>query len=333
MRRFVLLILAVAILGGIPLYLYFRGSSPTGPSQQTEEVMRLAAQKSRALQSAQLTGDGRFRLEGGTLPASGTVELNGVLQDAGDSVQMSVTLDALISPGGNRSQMFRLQGAGDMIIAGKQERYFRIQSLSTAPDGSLFQPELVQLLTGQWWALPAAVSEEGTVPGGSMTPSPSVLRAQAQVVRVVEDRGTVMLDGTSVYHYTVAIDPEKLLAYLEEVAAARKETFDRASVASSIASLKASGEMWIDAQTYTLSKVSWEIQELQTDQGILSGSFTVTLSAFDCAPTVSPPADAKPFSPASFFGLSPAQNVPGGSLTPGQLEQYRSLIEGASPQL
>lgn len=332
MRRFVLLLLAVALIGGIPLALYFRGSSPTAPSKHTEEVMTLAAQKSRAMQSARLTGDGRFRLEGGALPTSGTVELNGVLQDAGDSVQMSVTVDALVSPGGNRAQTFRLQGAGDMIVAGKKELYFKIESLSTEPDGSLFQPELVQLLAGQWWALPVAASaQEGTVPGGTMTPSPSVLRAQAQVVRVTEDRGTVTLDGASVFHYAVAIDPEKLVAYLEQVASARKEKFDRTSVANSISGLQATGEMWIDAQTYALKKAMWQIQELKTEQGKLSGSFEVSLSDFDSAPPVAPPSDAKPFSPAAFFGLNPAQNVPGGSLTPEQLEQYRSLIEEASP--
>lgn len=328
MRRFVLLLLAVAILGGIPFYLYWHGPAVTGPSQQTEEVMTLAAQKSRAMQSARLTGDGQFRLEGGALQAAGTVEFSGVLQDAGGSVQMSVTVDALITPGGNRSQTFRLQGAGDMIVASKQELYFRIQSLSTEPDGSLFQPELVRLLTGQWWALPAPDSaQEGTVPGGTATPSPNVLRAQAQVVRVVEDRGSVTLDGASAYHYAVAVDPDKLLAYLEEVAAARKETLDRASLAASIAGLKATGEMWIDTQTYALRQVTWEVQELKTEQGVLSGSFTVHLSDVDSAPNVSPPADAKPFAPASFFGINSAQNVPGGTLTPEQLQQYQSLIE------
>ncbi|MDD5041302.1 MAG: hypothetical protein PHX87_03455 [Candidatus Peribacteraceae bacterium] len=331
MRRFILLLLAVAVLGGFPLYLYLRTPSPTGPSKRTEEVMVLAAQKSRALQSARLTGDGRFRLEGGALPASGTVTVNGVLQDAGDSVQMSVTVDALATPGGNKSQTFRLQGTVDMIVAGKQELYFRIQSLSTEPDDSLFQPELVALLSGRWWALPSPASgQEGAAPGGSMTPSPSVLRAQAQVVKVTADRGTETLDGAAVYHYDVAIDPDRLIAYLEEVAAARKETLDRSSLASTIAGVQATGEMWIDAQTYVLKKVTWQISALKTEQGILSGTFTVELGDFDSAPTIAPPADAKPFSPASFFGIDPAQNVPGGTLTPEQIQQYRSLIEGAS---
>jgi len=334
MRRFVLLLLAVALLGGIPLALYFRNSSPAAPSQQTEEVMTLAARKSRSLQSARLTGGGRFRLEGGTLPVSGTATLSGVLQDAGDSVQMSVTVDALVSPGGNRSQTFRLQGAGDIIIASKKELYFKIQSLSTEPDDSLFQPELVNLLTGQWWALPAPVSEqEGTVPGGTMTPSPSVLRAQAEVVRVVEDLGSVTLDSVTAYHYAVAVDPDKLSSYLKEVASARNETLDRDSLSSAIADLQATGEMWIDAQTYALKKVTWEIQEIKTAQGILSGSFEISLSDFDSAPPVAPPQDAKPFAPASFFGITADQNVPGGSLTPEQREQYRSLIEGATPPL
>jgi len=332
MRRF-LLLLAVALLVGVPLYVFLHSSSSPVSSIGAEEVMRFAAEKSRALQSARLTGDGRFHLEGGALPLSGTVELNGVLQDAGNSVQMSASVDVLVSPGTDAGQTFRLRGAGDMIIASQKELYFKIQSLSTEPEGSLFQPELVALLAGQWWQLPAPSSgqDEGTVSGGNpMTPSPNVLRAQAQVVRVEKDLGSVTLDSASAYHYAVALDPDKLIAYLEEVATARNETLDRDSLASSIAGLKATGEMWIDAQTYYLKKVTWEIQELSTDLGMLSGSFAVQLSDFDRAPPVAPPADAKPFSPASFFGIPSPQDGSSGSLSSEQLEQYRSLIEGKS---
>ena len=289
--------------------------------------MALAAQKSRDLQSVRLNATGHFRLEGGTIPSSGTVTLDGILQDAGDSVQMDVSVDALVAPGGDGSQTFRLQGAGEMIVVGKKELFFKVESLSTEPDGTLFQPELLALLTGQWWTVPAPASDQaGTVPGGTMTPSPSVLRAQAQVVRVTADRGTDTVGGSAAYHYDVALDSGKLLAYLEEVAAARKETIDRESLRASIAGLDASGEMWIDAETYVLKKVTWEISTLKTGQGTLSGSFTVLLSDFDAAPVVAPPADAKLFSPTSFFQLDSTQNVPGGTLTPEQLEQYQSLF-------
>lgn len=331
MRRFILSLLVIALLVGVPLYWYLHKPFSGGSSLAAEETMRLAAEKSRVLQSARLTGDGRFRLEGGAIPASGTVELNGVLQDAGDSVQMSVSADVLVSPGEDKSQTFRLQGAGDLIVAGQKELYFKIQSLSTHPEGSLFQPELVALLAGQWWEIPASVSgqEEDAVPGGA-TPSPSVLRAQAEVVRVVQDLGSTTLDGASAYHYSVAIDPDKLRSYLEAVATARNETLDRASLAQSIAGLAATGEMWIDAQTFFLKKVTWEIQEFNTDQGMLSGSFTLQLSDFDSAPSVAPPADAKPFSPSSFFGIQSGQNVSNGSLSFEQFGQYRSLPEEES---
>ncbi|MFH1444784.1 MAG: hypothetical protein ABIG34_05380 [Candidatus Peregrinibacteria bacterium] len=329
MRRTILFLLAVALLGGIPLFLFLREAPSTTPSRDVEEVMNLAAQNSRSLQSARLTGEGYFRIEGGALPASGTVELNGILQDAGDSLQMSVAIDALFSPAGNRSQTFRLRGAGEMVVVGKKDLYFNVESLSTEPDGSLFQPELVALLAGQWWALPSAAGEEeGAVPGGTMTPSPNLLRAQSQVVRVVRDRGTTSLDGATVFHYDVAIDQDKLLAYLEQVAAARNETLDRDSLARSLVGLQATGEMWIDAESYVLRQALWTIENFRMQQGMFSGSFSIHLSDFDSAPTVTPPVEAKPFAPASFFGLQDEQNVPGGSLSPQQLEQYRSLLEG-----
>lgn len=333
MRRFLLILLAAALLGGIPLSLYLRDREPPGslPSLRTAEVMELAAQKSRALQSARLSGHGNFRLEEGVLPVAGTVELNGVLQDAGDSVDVSLAVDALLSPETDRSQTFRLQGAGNLIVAGRKELYFKIESITTEPESSLFQPELIALLVNQWWMMPSTSSaQNGDVPGGMATPSPGVLRAQAQVVRVTEDRGIDSLDGAPAYHFAVAIDPVKLLAYLEEVAVARKETLDRDSLADSIADLQATGELWIDEQSYVLRKVMWDVQQLKTGQGRVSGSFTVELSEFDSAPPVSPPSDSKPFSPAAYFGLPSGASPSADTLSPAQIEQVRSLTEGDS---
>lgn len=324
MRRFILLLLAITVLAGVPLYLFLRDTAPSLSLQEAEDVMRLAAQQSRSLQSARLNGDGSFRLEGGALPASGTAELQGILQNAGDSVQMSVAIDALVAPGGNRGQTFRLRGAGETIVIGKKDLYFRVQSLSTEPDQSLFQPELLVLLLDKWWMVPGDLSgQESAVPGGTMTPPPTMLRAQAQVVRVLRNRGSVSLDGSAVHHFEVAVDPDKLLAYLQEVAATRNETFDRAALSRSIAGLQAQGEMWIDAQTYVLRQVTWNIREFPTEQGMFSASFTVRLSDIDSAPPVTPPADAQPFAPASFFGI----DAESGTLSPAQREQYRSLIE------
>ncbi|OIO53627.1 hypothetical protein AUJ46_04520 [Candidatus Peregrinibacteria bacterium CG1_02_54_53] len=329
MRRTILFLLAVAVLGGIPLFLYLREAPSSVPSAEVEKVMNLAAQKSRSLQSARLTGEGHFRITNGAIPASGTVELSGVLQDAGESLQISISIDSLLSPAENRSQTFRLRGKGEMVVLGKKDLYFNIQSLATEPDDSLFQPELVALLAGQWWSVPSASPDEGTVPGGTMTPTPNLLRAQSQVVRVVRDRGTTSMDGATVFHYDVAIDQDKLLAYLEQVAAARNETLDREQLAGSLMSLQATGEMWIDAETYVLRQATWTIEDLRMQQSAVDISFSIHLSDFDTAPTIAPPADAKLFAPASFFGIEAKQNVPGGSLSPQQIEEYRSLLEEA----
>lgn len=324
MRRTLLLVAALLVVG-IPVALYFRGSSPVGPSKESEEVMTMAAQKSRDLQSARMNAEGQFRLEGDALPASGTVKADGLLQDSGGSVQLAVSLDALVAPGGDRSQTFRIEGAIESLFLSQRELFFKVNSLSTEPNDRLFQPEVVSLLTGKWWSIPTgeAEGEQAAMPGGSVTPPPSVLRAQAQVVRVTEDRGTDTLDGAKAHHYRVILDPEKLLRYLEEVGTARGETLDRAALSQSLAGLQATGDMWIDAQSYLLKKVTWDIQRLETGLGLLSGSFTIVLSDFDAAPTVSPPTDAQPFSPAAFFGVSEGQQ----GLTEEQLEQYRSLID------
>ena len=147
---------------------------------------------------------------------------------------------------------------------------------------------------------------------------------------MVKDRGVTTIDGASVRHFDVVLDSEKLLAYIEQLAAARQETIDREGMSRAIENLQATGEMWIDAETYALRRVLWTIESLQTAQGVLSGSFTAHLSEFDTAPIITPPADAQVLSPASFFGLTDVQQEPGATLSPEKLEQLRSLLEGTS---
>lgn len=323
LRHLLLSLLVLAILGAG--FLYFLRTRPipvTGPS--AEEVLRLAAQKSREIQSAVFGVDGNFQIAGGTLPSAGTFQMNGVLNGAGSTIQFTASVDALVTPGFNRGQTFRVRSAVSAVVLGQKELYFKMDTLETEPDQSLFQPELLTLLLGRWWVLPPPPSAGGVeVPGGA-TPSPAVLQAQAQVVRVVKDFGTEALDGQPARHIEVALAPEKLLTYLEEIAASRQEAFDRTAVAQSIADFSATGEMWIDAQQFTLRRVRWDIAKFRMEESDLSGTFNITLSAFNSAPAITVPTDARPLSPATLFS-SP--------LSPEKLDALRSLVEGESPSL
>jgi len=267
------------------------------------EVMRLAAQKSGELQSARFALEADFQIQGISSPATGTAKLNGVLQDGGNAVQFTLAVDARVSPSAEADQPFRLFGNADIVMLPQQETFLRLNMLVTDPEQHLFQASLLDLVAGKWWLLPSQGSASSPVPGGTLTRSPNLLKAQSQVVRVREDDGLTMLDGKKVYHILVELDPEKLLGYLAQVAGERQEPFDRSAAAHTLENLKASGELWVDADTFYLRRVSWDVESLEEENGMtVSGSFTVDLSDHNAAPPIIPPKDASPLSPQLFFG-------------------------------
>jgi len=62
--------------------------------------------------------------------------------------------------------------------------------------------------------------------------------------------------------------------------------------------------LWIDAETFFVQKLSWDITSypLQTG-GDTSLDFTVTFTDHNAAPEITPPKDAKEFSPYELLGL------------------------------
>jgi hypothetical protein len=176
-----------------------------------------------------------------------------------------------------------------------------IHSLSSQPSSTLFRPEMIGVIAGKWWLL----SEGDTPPAvESVSPDPRLLQAQAQVVSVTRDRGMTTINGRDVHHYDVALDTEKLVAYLSAVAEENGGEFDAAEVRKEVKAIEASGQLWIDAETYYVQKIEWVVQSLPINRGgAASVKFTITFRNHNDAPAIVPPKDAKQFSPTMFFGL------------------------------
>jgi hypothetical protein len=299
----------------------------------TSEVMKRAAERSGDLLSARFTTEATFQMEGGTFPLDGSLTLDGVLQDGGRTVQFRASFEAEVAPVGKEAQASHLTGDIDVVLAGQREVYVRVNTLETTPNQGLFQEDVLQSLLGTWWLLPSSEQQPiPAVPGGIVTPSPSLLKAQSQVVRVTEDDGIVTRDGRKVYHYVVSVDQSKLLDYLEEVARAQQESFDRRSVSAALKKLSADGEMWIDAETFFLTAASWTVHALAEPGGgsILSGSFSVSFSDHNSAPPVELPREARSLSPAALTGAGGSPVGVGDPLSADELTRLRRLMENPS---
>ncbi|MDD5623430.1 MAG: hypothetical protein PHI23_01830 [Candidatus Peribacteraceae bacterium] len=273
---------------------------PLTQGLQPEEVLRNAAQKSSELLSAHFTVDAEYAVTSSTMPTTGTAKLTGALQDGGEQVSFTLDAAAQMAPEGGES--FTITATSDVFLVGKEEVYFRLSALSVDPASDLFKEDLLQYLLNKWWFLPSSAAQE-KAPAADITPPPSLIRAQSQVVQVTKDLGMTEINGREAYHYAVTVDAAKLLAYLEQVAVEQQQPFDRTATEQSLSTLQADGELWIDAETFFVQKIIWNIKSFALGEDLtLNGTFTASLTDHNAVPPLTLPQDAKLLTPLNLFG-------------------------------
>ena len=178
-------------------------------------------------------------------------------------------------------------------------------------------PLFAQMLN-QWWRLPSRKNDSG-IP---VTPDPELLRAQAQVVTVRQDKGLATLDGQEVYDEEVSVDESKLLAYLAQVSEQRHESFDPQQWQKTLKSTDMRGELWIDAQTFFLRRIQWHISSNDSRKP-MDLTFQIDLQSHNAADPITPPADAKLLPVNPFESLRGDMMPPpvGGSGLPPELQK------------
>lgn len=289
-------------------------SSPLPP----EEVLQNTARASQSLDSANYVLDGQYAIHADSLQvSSGNVHTEGTVSHGGEQLQFLFTVNGDVTQGEQKST---LSGTLEVIVAGAQAVYMKLHALNVQPSNDIFRPDLVGQFAGKWWILPSDTQTVGTV---NVTPDPKVLQAQSQVVRVVEDDGLRELNGRQVYFYKVELDQQKLLAYLETLAQQKGEPFDKASMQETVSHITGEGELWIDAETFQLHKVTWDLKNVPLNTiGHIDVSVTVNFSNHNAAAPITIPTDAEMLSPAALLGVPPPQYpeqvLPG---APPELEQ------------
>ncbi len=275
-------------------------SSPTTEQSTVapEEVLERSTRAVQELESAQYVVQADFDLKTDALSALGTARMDGMLSDGGEQLRFQLDLTSEVASAAGDSS---LSGTVEVVVISENEVYLNLHSLSSQPSSEFFRPEMIAALAGKWWLL----SEDNSPPiTKSVTPDPRLLQAQAQVVSVARDRGIVQINGRDSHHYDVALDTEKLAAYLEAIALEKGQEFDKTKTTKSLEEIQGSGQLWIDAETYFVQKINWVVQSVPLDNGgTASLSFTVTFRNHNDAPAILPPQGATPFSPAIFFTL------------------------------
>lgn len=257
----------------------------------SDEVLSRAVRAVQTLDSADYRAEGNFTLRNEGYSVDGTAHIDGTLADAGAQVRFVVDTDAeVVLP----TSEFSFSGSMEVVVMTEDDIYLNVHSLSTKPDTALFKPEMLQAVTEKWWIL---TGSEPT-PLESISPDPRLLQAQAEVVSVTKDKGIETVNGRLAYSYDVELDSEKLLSYL------KSHSNSEGDGPKDIGSIQGSGQLWIDAETYYVQKIIWNIK---TDTS--SAAFTVNFTNHNSAAAITPPSNAVEFSPAAFF-IPSVEDIP-----------------------
>lgn len=278
-----------------------------------DKVLSRAAQVGQDMESASFNLIGSMSADmptGTVIEGEGTV--NGRYHKDGQQSAMTVKFDSAVSGG---EEPYDVKGEVEVVSMGKNELFFFVHSMETDSEEGFFNPALLAAVAGSWWHLPSQQpAQQQTV-----SPDPRLLHAQAEVVEVLQDKGITTLNDRPVYHYETTIDVEKLVQYLEQVARENDQEFDAEAAAADLAGMQARGDLWIDAETFFVHALEWDISSLTLSDGqTIASSFRVDLQDHNDAEPVTPPTDAQEFSPFALLGL------PSGS---GDTEEHMLILQ------
>lgn len=255
------------------------------------EVLKRAGEQAQALSAAHI--DASYTYHGTSSYMTGVFDvagnINGTLQNGGQ--QLSATVDATIKRVDDNQQLNTMILRGTITETAPNETYVNIDTLSIDPPTPLLDDRFIAAIQHQWLRLPQSHSATGAMMSG-VTPDPSFLRMQTQVITVTKDHGFANVGGHTDYVYDVTLDRQKLMEFLTQM---RHSNGSNVPVQNPLDSMAASGRVWIDADTFDIHRIVWDLHSLTAAEP-LSAHLDVTVTAHnDPSINIAPPADSKPF--------------------------------------
>lgn len=260
-------------------------------SLQPSQVLEKASQANQILESANFTVNADVQGNIGFLPGdwNGNAMLAGQMSNKGKQIKFNATVSADTTDENNDKTHYEL--GSDLVIAGEEEVYMRINTLEITPDSILFPPDTITTLLNQWWLIPSGT---GATPGAmsDITPDPTLLKMQTDTISVTKDNGLVDMDGHTAYLYDITIDPVKMRNYLTEMYKAQGRTPTNDELALSETTAK--GRIWIDSTDFFIRRIIWNISSNDRSKP-LEARIDVSISQQNEPVTITIPADFHPF--------------------------------------
>ncbi len=233
------------IVGGSILFAFaLVGCGNPPPQLKPEEVLRRTVIAGRMLDSVAISATGSMKLISGAQTSSIVMSATGVIH-AGSVWSLGFrSIMNRISSTGNSNDI-----GGTLSSPGGGLTYLRLESVS-GQDVTAVQEILSGSTVGQWWLLSGDPSKPRST--AVTTPALDDIGTFLSAFAILKDEGWTSIDGRNVYHFTVAARPE-------------------------LDSQQLTGEVWIDAETFYLVRAVWEIKNIPSPIGLISGNATLVL--------------------------------------------------------
>lgn len=218
------------------------------------------------------------------------MQMSGTMHDGGNL--LSAETDMMSQAESSDGTMAQTAAKGSIIIDWGRMLFLRLSDVQ----GSMFvfPGTGAPLTNGQWYRIPLGASDTPDV-RMNITPDPELLRAQAAVVAVTRDHGIEQIHGGAAHRYDVTIDRAKLEQWLAGVAAEEGGQFDATHIASVLDGVQASGELWIDADSFVVHRVQWSLERTVGDKPF-SLRLSIDMTDHNRAPAVLLPEVTQPLS-------------------------------------
>ncbi len=255
-----------------------------------EEVLKKAAAQSQQLDSTNFTGESTLKWSGDDAVYNLHVAMTGSLVGSGRDTHIYALVDGTVVQAG---RSYDVRADAQMISLDGKDVYVRVGAVTSDPVNPLLLRKEIQSFIGQWWKLPGG--EGSSDDTQSITPDPRLLRAQVEVVSVLKDNGIHTVNEHDVYLYDVGIDRQKLLDFLQALSAQGISSDDAAQSAAFWRMFSARGSLVIDANTFTIERLAWQLEPTAESNQSFSVNFSLDFADRNRGEPVMPPQGAQQY--------------------------------------
>ncbi|MFA6039092.1 MAG: hypothetical protein WC698_02415 [Candidatus Peribacteraceae bacterium] len=226
-----------------------------------QEVMRRATAASQTLESASFQAEGYVQGWDAERRRWDFTLSHGVLKDGGKQVQFTLML--------KQEDVAREETVVDMAMLYPCDLY--LKPIRVASGASLLGISHGQLdsMKGEWWRM----SCKGSTAVMPTTPDPASVTRQSDVLMVKKEWEREEIHGRDAYHYGIGLDADKLTAYIASFSSGLGGGEEQ--VLSLLGEEKIGGELWVDAESFYLHRLVWNLQDVR------KGGASVPVGMFD----------------------------------------------------